>query len=371
MFDNESTNKKGDYAMKKLNFLTGLIVGVGITASSAAIASNGIQAVLFPSKVVFHINGAEKELDTTGEEPIINYNNKTYIPLRLFAETTGSTVTYQAPTEASENKSIIHIFEKDPDQLTLQDSEGYVSITHAKSSIDQNWGGLSGVIKINKDMTGKAIEITALNKTNQVIGTAGLTIEGPAQLSVGDVRRFGAGYGVTLAQNEEAVTYQIKVRDTWALTNNSDLAFVGSLVEDVGIAFDGGLVDFEKNGFIFKVRFLNVYEQSITIHPFQSELQILKLNGTKEQLVDRYPLAALEGMIPAKSEYEAWLPAWHFKNKSGKPISPGKYVLRLIAPESLNYTIKGSDEVKTISTLTKQSRWEYDFTQEQIDRFAK
>jgi hypothetical protein len=77
--------------MKK--FLLGLTTGVILAGSTAVYASNSIQALLFPAKVTFHVNGEIKELDGD-QTSILNYNNKTYIPLRTFAESMGSRVDY-------------------------------------------------------------------------------------------------------------------------------------------------------------------------------------------------------------------------------------------------------------------------------------
>jgi hypothetical protein len=93
--------------MKK--FLTGLVLGIGISSCTAVFASETIQAYLFPSKVTFHINGQSTHLDVSGENQIINFNNKAYIPLRLFTETLGATVDYQSPSVATNGNNLIDV----------------------------------------------------------------------------------------------------------------------------------------------------------------------------------------------------------------------------------------------------------------------
>ncbi len=74
--------------MKK--FIIGLVLGIILTASTAAYASDTIQAYLFPAKYV--INGEEKSI---GEEyASFNYNGHTYVPIRYIAENLGAAVVY-------------------------------------------------------------------------------------------------------------------------------------------------------------------------------------------------------------------------------------------------------------------------------------
>ncbi|WP_240416638.1 stalk domain-containing protein [Paenibacillus periandrae] len=93
--------------MKK--FLTGLVLGIGLSSCTVVFASETIQAYLFPSKVTFHINGKSTNLDVSGENQIINYNNKAYIPLRLFTETLGAKVDYQSSSAATNGNNLIDV----------------------------------------------------------------------------------------------------------------------------------------------------------------------------------------------------------------------------------------------------------------------
>ncbi len=77
-------------------FTIGLMSGVILSFATGAIAaSSEVKAILFPSTVQIHQDNQTKEL--TGNGAILNYNDSIYIPLRSFAEHTGSTVMYTPP----------------------------------------------------------------------------------------------------------------------------------------------------------------------------------------------------------------------------------------------------------------------------------
>ncbi|MEK3910415.1 stalk domain-containing protein [Paenibacillus sp. FSL H7-0331] len=74
--------------MKK--FFLGLVCGILVTASTAAYASDTIQAYLFP--VGFELNGQDKKLDN--EYATLNYKGHAYVPIRFVAESLGMGVRY-------------------------------------------------------------------------------------------------------------------------------------------------------------------------------------------------------------------------------------------------------------------------------------
>lgn len=76
--------------MKK--FILGLTCGIILTASTAAYATDTIQAYLFPAK--FEFNGLSKPLDTN-EYVVLNHNGHTYVPVRFVAESMGKIVKYE------------------------------------------------------------------------------------------------------------------------------------------------------------------------------------------------------------------------------------------------------------------------------------
>lgn len=93
------------YKVKK--WIIGVVSGVALMVATAAVlpsnASNAIYGVLFPSTVTIHKGSESKVIDGTGgENGILNYNNKAYIPLRTFAEAMDSRVDYQPPADYTE-----------------------------------------------------------------------------------------------------------------------------------------------------------------------------------------------------------------------------------------------------------------------------
>ncbi|WNQ09621.1 stalk domain-containing protein [Paenibacillus aurantius] len=75
--------------MKK--FFLGLVCGIVLTATTAAYASDTIQAYLFPAKFV--INGETKNPSDSGYQTL-NYDGHAYVPIRYIAENMGSKVAY-------------------------------------------------------------------------------------------------------------------------------------------------------------------------------------------------------------------------------------------------------------------------------------
>ncbi len=76
--------------MKK--YIIGFVCGVVIATSTTVIATDSIQAYLFPSEVVIRSGETIRPIDINGENTVINYNNRAYIPLRTFAEAMGAEV---------------------------------------------------------------------------------------------------------------------------------------------------------------------------------------------------------------------------------------------------------------------------------------
>ncbi|TMV49925.1 hypothetical protein FE783_10130 [Paenibacillus mesophilus] len=98
--------------MRKWMF--GLVCGFILTLLTAAVPSSTIQGTLFPSMVTIH-NGKDVEaIDVSGDNGVINYNNKAYIPLRLFSEKMGASVGYEPGSEATNWAHKIDIYQGKP-----------------------------------------------------------------------------------------------------------------------------------------------------------------------------------------------------------------------------------------------------------------
>jgi hypothetical protein len=101
-------------------YIIGLLCGVVLSMTTAAFAANSIQAILFPSKITFHVNNTSKVIDGAGVNPILNYNNKTYIPLRAFADAMGANVTYENSNAGKGSIPNIEIFSAANYELSLK-----------------------------------------------------------------------------------------------------------------------------------------------------------------------------------------------------------------------------------------------------------
>ncbi|MDF2652465.1 MAG: hypothetical protein K0Q73_8270 [Paenibacillus sp.] len=95
--------------MKKWMF--GLLSAVIVMLLTAAVPSSTIQGTLFPSIVTIHNGNEAKTIEGTGDNGVINYNNKAYIPLRLFSEEMGASVGYEPASEATNGLHKIDIYQ--------------------------------------------------------------------------------------------------------------------------------------------------------------------------------------------------------------------------------------------------------------------
>ncbi|MFD0678390.1 MULTISPECIES: DUF3888 domain-containing protein [unclassified Paenibacillus] len=95
--------------MKK-HFIAGVLCGVFLMATTSVFASSVIEATIFPSKVTFFLaNGLSKEVQPQEGEELLNFNNKAYVPLRLFAESSGALVKYTQASPETDNKHKIDV----------------------------------------------------------------------------------------------------------------------------------------------------------------------------------------------------------------------------------------------------------------------
>ncbi|WP_028552334.1 DUF3888 domain-containing protein [Paenibacillus sp. UNC451MF] len=95
--------------MKK-HFIAGAMCGAFVMATTSIFASSAVEATIFPSKVTFFLaNGLYKEVQLQEGEEVLNYSNKAYVPLCLFAESSSALVKYTQASPETDNKHIIHI----------------------------------------------------------------------------------------------------------------------------------------------------------------------------------------------------------------------------------------------------------------------
>lgn len=351
--------------MKK--FISGVIVGVGISACTVAFASDSLQAFLFPSTVTFHNKGETKEVSFSNDDPLINYNNKAYIPLRLFSETLNGKVIYTAPSELSGGKNVIDIYFNDDDINVIRDNDSIVSISNLESALSGNHSySLSGLITINKDLEGKVIEIHALDSSKKVTGSsAEISIEGDALAKVGDTRKFSA----PIFSQEAPASFEVVVKDSWGLTNLE--YFSDGMINNVaGITFGPPSIDENQKALISGLQFKNQSKNDLNIEPLSIEFQINKVIGDRKEIVKSYKLSDLKGEIPAMSWYKAYLPAWDLREQNGLPVTPGNYEVSIIVPNALKYNIEGTAISETLNNFAKFKKWDVELSQDQINKIT-
>ncbi|MCZ8522510.1 MULTISPECIES: flagellar hook assembly protein FlgD [Paenibacillus] len=187
------------------NFSIGLLVGIGVTAATGVWASNSIQATLFPSILHFHVNGTTTTIDGTGENGILNYNNKAYVPLRLFSESIGATVDYRESSTTDAAKHQVDVIREDDQNFKVKDPGGFVSLGSVDMNLvpvlsengDPYYSTVTGIIRINQDLSvsHKKIQLSIQTKENQYKSTQ-VDISNPENkpLKEGDIRIFTAYY---------------------------------------------------------------------------------------------------------------------------------------------------------------------------------
>ncbi|KEF35925.1 Protein of unknown function (DUF3888) [Schinkia azotoformans MEV2011] len=108
--------------MKK-HFIAGVLCGAFLMATTSVFASSVIEATIFPSKITFFLaNGLSKEVQLQESEEVLKYNNKAYVPLRLFAEGSGALVEYTQAAPETDNKHKIDVHYVAEEALSEQTS---------------------------------------------------------------------------------------------------------------------------------------------------------------------------------------------------------------------------------------------------------
>ncbi|MFE5323668.1 hypothetical protein ACFQ88_33785 [Paenibacillus sp. NPDC056579] len=349
--------------MKKVCFVAGLCAGIGLSLGTAAFASGSIQAVLFPSKVNFLVNDTVRQMDNADNE-VLNYNNKTYIPLRTFADSMGAVVEFVPGSPETGGHNKINIYSgMSASTLGKQDPQGYVSygsLTIKQTNAESKTASVTGLLKVNKPLTGKKIELVAMNAEGKRIGSADIDMWD--RLQQGDIIELNQA----LYLSGSISSCQIEVKDSWALTTR-DFFHDGMLLMNEGLVFGMGSIDPSKGGLVQTLQFKNQGGKAIRIEPLNVEYQIVKIEDGQEQVMFSHKLAPLTGEVPEYGWYEAKLPVWNLKDSDGRPVTPGTYVAKIVIPDGLQYTVEGSAEVQTLSRLSRFTKWEYDIKQDDID----
>ncbi|MDQ0888933.1 hypothetical protein QFZ81_004021 [Paenibacillus sp. V4I9] len=172
--------------MKK--FITGLVIGIGVTSATAAYASDTIQAFLFPADIV--INGHVKNVDGK-EYALLNYNGHAYVPVRYVAENMGAYVEYSEGS-AFKRIGILHL---EPTKPVLTDkNRPNIHVGNIDILQNRNQSVISGVIAsdITGDNQAKILEfnLNFYNKDKALLGTARYEERTPETIQNGQIKQF-------------------------------------------------------------------------------------------------------------------------------------------------------------------------------------
>lgn len=335
--------------MKK--FICGLTCGILLSASiTVAFGAQGLTAYLFPSKIMIHIGDSVKELEMSGDK-IINYNNKVYVPLRVFARAMSSYVTYQAPS-TTENFNKIDVYVVGEKDFPIRDTEGYVSMKITKEESKDGRKKVSGLIRVNRDMSGKKVEIgDSLVIQNELF----------QPLKAGDIRAFSTDMDIQVSG------YPVVVNDAVSSISSFGAPIMG-LNGDIGLVFagieNGTTINISKDKVMNTFSSICIYnflQKNITLKPLDIDYQIIKINKGKDELICDYKLSKAEVKMLGNTYYTVHIPMWDFKDKTENLVDSGKYAIQIKFPANFEYYIEGSNALKTIPIEENMFNKRYEF----------
>jgi hypothetical protein len=342
-------------------FVLGFLCGALIAVPASVFASDQINAVLFPSKVTLHSNGLATDF-TSADSPFINYNNHVYVPLRAFSEAMGTYVDFKSASAENGNINKIDIYDLDSIPSTVQDEDGYVSlyVTDTDELTEGN-KKLSGLIKINKDFTGKKVN---LGTTAAVIDN-----EWTHPLQVGQIRHFSTvmstdnWYGYPAIEENWRTPYPFVKGQTSGPTADLGLRFEGS---SAPMSDKPESVSIGSGYFSNWVSVMNASDQTIRLNTLKLTCSIYKITNGKDSLICSYEIPGFEGgalEMPASTRSDCEIPSWDFRDQNGEIVSPGKYAIQLTIPENFEYSaVSGSgNEIKILPVKPNMwnERWEF------------
>ncbi|MEK8127729.1 copper amine oxidase N-terminal domain-containing protein [Paenibacillus filicis] len=180
--------------MKK--FVMGVVLGSMLSLSTVVVASDSVQAFLFPA--YFTING--QYADTNQDSPVLNYNGQAYVPIRFVAEQLGAFIDYN-----DKDKNII-INHFPPGKEILTDPQ-YPNVHFSLMDIYLDGGytrvrGMLAVDQLEDPAIKKEYDIefrlTFFDGNDKLIGTAlGYSRSGSSMdkktIGTGEIKRVEAG----------------------------------------------------------------------------------------------------------------------------------------------------------------------------------
>jgi len=339
--------------MKK--FFSGLICGILFFFSLSVCAGGIVSVSLAPSHIQFHLGGVNKQVDETNN-PILNYNDRTYIPLRAFSETLGETVNFQIASASTHYINQIDIYTNKEFPHTsgtsgIQDAEGYVTLTDLKYKASNHENGESelvgGKIQINKALSGKKINIfSATGDTSNFEGFSPIFIlnESIDPIKVGDIRPFTVPHDEILFIKPE---FKIIVKDETQpihLQRGSNIPSMPLFFES-GILSEAADTSYRTNrAMLFEYHIVNL-GADLKLQPVYMKLQIFSAQNAITPIYTS-ELPAFSGTFKSTFGYQR-LFLWDKRDQFGHPIQPGKYFYRFLLPSNSSYQLVGENKLSS------------------------
>lgn len=329
--------------MKK--FILGLLCGLALGGTVAAAAAEPVQAVLFRAIVNFHIHGEDRSIDT-GNAPLLNYDNRLYVPLRLFAESMGASVHYHAPADQGSDARVEVAYADDRD-LALRDFDEHIGIGHLDVQFRENGEPpfIRGTVKVFKPLpAGQQAVIELYDREG------GLRAE-TEYIAIGDDphRRIPAAdweagmtgpFAVHFPYMPPLEEYELKVRLTDESAWRYEQASAEAAVDGAGglsgypLAMAIGLDEHEKKPgepVAIQATILNLGDAAIALKDAASIKVGVSRRDTGEPLWTG-SLAPLSGTIPGKKGTLYTQLVWDQRDRDGNAAAPGEYIVYLDLP---------------------------------------
>ncbi len=346
--------------MKK--FLMGLLFGLIVGFASITFASESIQAIISKSIVILHINGEDRVIDQD-DVSILNYQDRIYVPLRVFAERIGATVHYSKPSSNGDNAKV-DITHADNRDLTLIDQDQTISAGHLKVIFHEEGepSSMTGTVKLLKQISeGEQAVIEIYDKGEQLIAVTGyLTYDqGPiSEWKTGAMGTFVANFPYIAPVEDYSLKIKLVDEEKWQYHQVND----GTIVDGAGgisgypLAMSLHVNNYEPDAsdpIIISATIMNLSDLPVRLsEPVVIHANIYRANSN--DVIWSGSFAPLSGTLPGKKATFKSELQWDLMDNSSQPAEPGDYTVSLALPVSFEGTVLG-EQPSTETYLLEQS----------------
>ncbi len=296
----------------------------------------GETAIIYPSCISFTRCGYTTRL-CSDKCTILNYNNRTYIPIRLFAESMGNYVDFQSYEGGENHIKIYDLCHMEP-YIQNKDVSLYVTGT------DNGDRCLiyTGLIRFDGDVSGKRISCTS--------GAFIIKDELTQPIGQGQIRKF------TASISDEETAFDIEVCPAWEGPSSFRGRLIGGAGEDITLYF---LIPKShlniKDPYYCPNDMINIRNhtgKNIILKAPELTYNMYKIDGENRTSVFSYAVPMFEGGkidLQPSTLVKLTLPQWDFLNADGELCGQGKYEIELCFPPQLEYTVDGKPMLQAMS----------------------